>query len=350
MGGMYPHKAISYGDIIPGSEFIRSQARQGTISKSAAIRLTWIDFYRSCQNARLTCRHFAISPDTFYRWFNRFDPYDLTTLEEVSKRPHHVRQAQTPQAVVEKIQALRERYPRWGKEKLAVVLRREDIRISGSTVGRVMAKLRARGLLVEPENIRQAKLARKRRQKPRYAARKPRDFQAHEPGDLLEIDTLQLHISPGELRCQFGAIDIISRFKAVRAYRRQTSTAGTDFLHYLRKKFPFQIRAIQIDGGSEFKDQFEAACQRLKIPLYVNPPRCPELNGHIERANRTSREEFYEVQDLDITVEGLNRQLDQYAYDFNYIRPHQALGYKTPYEYFRRWKRARKAKGASGMS
>ena len=142
MGGMYPRKAISYGDIIPGSEFIRSQARQGTISKSAAIRLTWIDFYRSCQNVRLTCRHFAISPDTFYRWFNRFDPYDLTTLEEASKRPHHVHQAQTPQAVVEKIQALRERYPRWGREKLAVVLRREDIRISGSTVGRVIRSQR----------------------------------------------------------------------------------------------------------------------------------------------------------------------------------------------------------------
>lgn len=55
---------------------------------------------------------------------------------------------------------------------------------------------------------------------------------------------------------------------------------------------------------SEFKDQFEAACQKLKLPLYVNPPRCPELNGHIERANRTSREEFYEVQDLEMSVEG----------------------------------------------
>jgi hypothetical protein len=57
MGACTPRKAIGYGDIIPGSEFIRSLARQGTISKTAAVRLTWIDFHRSCQNVRLTCRH-----------------------------------------------------------------------------------------------------------------------------------------------------------------------------------------------------------------------------------------------------------------------------------------------------
>lgn len=195
-----------------------------------------------------------------------------------------------------------------------------------------MARLKARGLLMEPENIRQAKLTRKRRQKPRYAARKPRDFQATRPGDLIQVDTLQVRICPNEVRFQFVAVDMVSRFQAARVYRRQTSTAGADFLHYLRKKFPFQVRAIQIDGGSEFKDQFEKACQTLKLPLYVNPPRCPELNGHIERANRTAREEFYEVEDLDLKVDRLNRQLERFAYEYNYIRPHQALGYLTPHE------------------
>ena len=336
---MYPHQAISYGHLIPGSEFIRSLARQGTISKEAAKRLLWFDFYRQHPNIRLVCRHFAISPTTFYKWFDRFDPYDLTTLEDASKCPRRVRQPQSPLEVLEKVRALRERYPRWGRDKLAILLQREKIKISGSTVGRIMGRLRARGLLVEPENIRQAKLARKRRQKPRYAARKPRDFQAFEPGDLIEIDTLQIRICPNEVRFQFGAIDIISRFRADRIYRYQTSTAGADFLHFLRKKFPFRLRALQIDGGSEFKAQFEAACLQLGLPLYVNPPRCPELNGHIERANRTSREEFYEVQDLEINTEALNRQLDQYDYVYNYIRPHQALKYKTPYEYVREWKR-----------
>jgi transposase InsO family protein len=346
---MYPHQAISYGHLIPGSEFIRSLARQGTISKEAAKRLLWFDFFHLHPNVRLTCRHFAISPTTFYKWFDRFDPYDLTTLEDASKHPRHVRQPESSLEVIGRVQALRDRYPRWSRDKLAILLQRENIQISGSTVGRIMARLRARGLLVEPENIRQAKLARRRRQKPRYAARKPRDFQAFEPGDLVEIDTLRVQICPNAPRVQFGAIDIVSRFRTARVYRRQTSTAGADFLHYLRKKFPFRLRALQIDGGSEFKAQFEAACQQIGLPLYINPPRCPELNGHIERANRTFREEFYEVEDLDLTVEGLNRQLEQSTYEYNHIRPHLALKYKTPAEYVREWKKQLRKRKASTM-
>jgi putative transposase len=95
------------------------------------------------------------------------------------------------------------------------------------------------------------------------------------------------------MRFQFSAWDMAARYAAFRAYRRQTSTAVADFLHHLKTKLPFPIKAIQIDSGSEFKDQFEEACRRLEIRLFVNRPRCPELNGGVERTNRTSREEFY---------------------------------------------------------
>jgi len=37
---------------------------------------------------------------------------------------------------------------------------------------------------VEPENLRQAKLARRRRRKPRYAVRKPKGYRIEAPGDL----------------------------------------------------------------------------------------------------------------------------------------------------------------------
>jgi len=244
--------------------------------------------------------------------------------------------------VVERVRQLREEYPRWGKEKLAVVLKREGINLSGSTVGRVMKRLRARGVLVEPENVRQAKLARQRRRKPRYAIRRPKGYRVEAPGDLVQVDTLQVRLLPGEVRYQFSARDMISRFDGLRAYKRQTSTAGADFLHYLRKKFPFPLRAIQIDGGSEFKDQFEEACRGKGILLFELPPHSPQLNGRVERANRTHREEFYEVYDVDINLEDHNRQLEQWAYTYNYIRPHQALDYLTPYEYYQQWKRNRK--------
>src|SRR5438309_801898 len=57
------------------------------LSRGARVRLAWMDFYRGCDNVAHTCRHFGISRQTFYRWQRRYDPYDLTTLEEHSPRP-----------------------------------------------------------------------------------------------------------------------------------------------------------------------------------------------------------------------------------------------------------------------
>jgi putative transposase len=340
---MYPHAAQGYGVLIPGSEYIRSLVRQGTVSKEGARRLRWMDHYAEHGNARLTCRYFGISPQTFYRWKNRYDPYDLTTLEEESRRPHRVRLRKTPRAVESRVLELRDRYPRWGREKLAVLLEREGIRLSGSTVGRVMARLRERGLLVEPENVRQAKLARRRRRKPRYAVRKPKGYRVEAPGDLVQVDTLQVWLVPKEVRFQFSAWDMTTKYGASRAYRRQTSTAAADFLHHLKTKFPFPIKAIQIDGGSEFMDQFEEACRSLEIELFVNPPKCPEMNGGVERLNRTSREEFYEVEDLALLTAELNRQIEEWEHTYNYIRPHETLDYLTPNEYYRQWKKIQKS-------
>lgn len=62
-----------------------------------------------------------------------------------------------------------------------------------------MRRLRARGLLVEPENVRQAKLQRRRRRKPRYAVRKAKDYRVQGPGDLVEVDTLQVRLLPDEV-------------------------------------------------------------------------------------------------------------------------------------------------------
>ena len=62
------------------------------LSREARVRLSWMDFYARCDNVTHTCRHFGISRQTFYRWQRRYDPYDLTSLEERSHRPRQCRQ------------------------------------------------------------------------------------------------------------------------------------------------------------------------------------------------------------------------------------------------------------------
>jgi hypothetical protein len=70
--------------------------------------------------------------------------------EPGSRQPRRLRQPQTPLTTVQRIQALREQYPRWGREKLRVLLERERIHISAKSIDRVIARLKARGVLREP--------------------------------------------------------------------------------------------------------------------------------------------------------------------------------------------------------
>src|SRR3989304_993117 len=56
------------------------------LSREARQRLKWFDYYHCHrQNARLTCRHFDISPQTFYRWKRRYDARHLESLESRSR-------------------------------------------------------------------------------------------------------------------------------------------------------------------------------------------------------------------------------------------------------------------------
>ncbi len=95
------------------------------LGRAARVRLTWMDYYRGTENVALTCRHFGISRQTFYRWQRRYDPLDLTTLEDHSHRPRRIRQPTWSFPLEEKVLTLRLQFPRWGKDKLAVLLRRQ---------------------------------------------------------------------------------------------------------------------------------------------------------------------------------------------------------------------------------
>jgi hypothetical protein len=49
--------------------------------------------------------------------------------------------------------------------------------------------------------------------------------------------------------------------------------------------------------------------QRRGILLFVLAPRLSKLNGHVQRAQRTHTEEFYEVTDTNFEIMELNRAL-----------------------------------------
>ncbi|MDD5510340.1 MAG: hypothetical protein PHI12_06005 [Dehalococcoidales bacterium] len=223
---------------------------------------------------------------------------------------------------------LREEYPRWGKDKLVVLLRCEEFACSASTVGRISHKLKERGILKEP--IPNHISARKRQRQRPYVLRKPKDYLAEEPGDIVEVDTLDVRPLPGVILKHFTARDIISRWDVLEAHSRATSNIVSGFIDILLKRMPFPVKAIQVDGGPDFQDTFEEECQRIGIKLFVLPPRLPRLNNGVERAHITHTEEFYEVAESSFDVAELNNELLERERIHHEVRPNQALGYLTP--------------------
>lgn len=310
------------------------------LSREARARLAMLDWHRSHgENVARTARHFGYSRPTVYRWLARYDRYRLESLEGRSSRPRRRRRPTWTPEIVEAVRRLRTRYPRWGKDKLAVLLRREGRRISVSMVGRILAALRRRGALVEP--LRHAVTRGARAARRPHAIRKPARWPVAEPGDLVEIDTVFLRPAPGVVARQFTARDVVSRWDVLALVPRATAVAAAGFLDALVARLPFPPRAIQVDGGSEFMAEFETACAARSIRLFVLPPRSPKLNGAVERANRTHAEEFHELAWGEPDLARLSRALLRWERTYNTVRPHQALGYLTPAEYVARWEAGR---------
>ena len=326
----------TYGHILPGAVRISTIKR---LSKEAKKRLKWMDWYESHgSNARLTCRHFGLSPDVFYRWKNRYNPYNLLSLEDdmISRTPHKIRQPETDPAIVQRVKELREMYPRWGKKKIWKLLDREDIETTISTVGRTLTRLRHKGLLKEPAIVvARIEQGKRRKRKLRFHAI-PRDwnYQPDYAGDLIQIDTVYVYPRPGLTRYQFTACDYITKQIARCTASHITSRSAKKILDIIEERFAFKVKVIQIDGGSEFKAEFEAECQKRGIILYVLPPHSPKLDGVVERAQKTSKEEIYDILDVPENIEAHNELLKRQDYVYNFIRPHDSLDLMTPNQYY----------------
>lgn len=271
---------------------------------------------------------FHRSVATVYRWMKSYKTEGIRGLSPKSRRPKRTRKQQWSAAAEDAVLRLRHQHRRAGKAKLRSLMLAEGIDLSESTIGRILASLKRRNLLLEPLHG-----VRSRRAKPQrpYATRVPADKrQPTEPGALVQIDTVHIRPSAGPQRRQFTAIDVVSRCVVLGVRSQATAGTAAAFLEELVDRMPFPVQAIQVDGGSEFMAEFEDACQQREIALYVLPPRSPKLNGRVERMNGTCRREFWEWYDGELDLPTLQQALRDYETYYNTQRLHQALGYRTP--------------------
>lgn len=269
----------------------------------------------------------GVPRSTLYRW--------QRCPEFRSRRPRRLRRPLWTSDLVHAVEELRLDNPMWGKRKLVVLLRREGRTVSASTVGRILRRLVERGAVTAVPTLRKKPGGRRFRLSlaQRYARRLPKGLKPDRPGALVQIDTLFVNVAPDRTIKHVTAYDPVAKWTVGAVFTRATAQCATQLLNKLISEAPFAITGIQVDGGSEFKAAFEAACQARSLDLYVLPPNRPQLNGAVERAQGSWRYEFYACYDLPSQVDKLQPFVDAFAHRYNHHRPHDALDGQTPAQY-----------------
>lgn len=277
----------------------------------------------------------CISRATYYRWQRNYKLHGLVGLENQSKRPHIVRSSTWNQELEQQVLKIRRQFPLWGKNKISVILKREKgIMVSVSMVGRILKNL-INQQFVKPVMFYYGRVKIKReRDFKGHAKRWKYGMRANKPGELIQIDHTSIDYDNKLSFKHFKAVCPITRLAVEQIYNNATSKTAVQFLYQVKKQFPFPIESIQVDGGSEFMKYFEKACKDNNIDLYVLPPRSPELNGNVERGNSTVKYEFYYQYDGPLEISIVRYYLKKFVELYNKFRPHQALQYLTPWQYY----------------
>ncbi|MCL1787824.1 MAG: DDE-type integrase/transposase/recombinase [Defluviitaleaceae bacterium] len=130
------------------------------------------------------------------------------------------------------------------------------------------------------------------------------------PGEKVQIDVKEAPYCclkgkarrDGKRLYQWTAIDECTRLRFVYAYEDHTPENSIDFWDRLKNAFPFPIKSVQTDNGTEFTYRFisdntlcpfEKTLAAQSVKHILIPPRTPWKNGKVERSHRNDQRYFY---------------------------------------------------------
>lgn len=145
---------------------------------------------------------------------------------------------------------------------------------------------------------------------------------ALKPGDLVQIDTL--HVIPGILYV-YTLLDVFSRWAYAKVSQRINTHSSLVFVKLAQREFPHSFEVLQSDHGSEFSTYFS---ENIKINHRHSRVRRPNDNGHLERFNRTLKEEC--LDEIPKTLKAYQKTIPEYLSYYNNERLHLGLNLKTP--------------------
>ena len=276
------------------------------------------------------CRDFGFSRRVGYKWVRRFELEGRRGLEDRSRRPRH-----SPRQVARKwltrIRRVHRKHWSWGSRKVVAALRRQypsECTPSVRTISRTFKRL---GL--------NRRMRRRTRLGPQLKRRAL--TQAQRCNQVWTVDF------KGWFRTQDGqrvepltVRDLFSRYLlSIRLFRDQSwQPVRREFLRlFTRFGYPEVIRT---DNGGPFGSSGPGGLSRLSawwtalgIRVEFIAPGHPEQNGGHEQIHRVLKAEI--TRPTSCHLRGQKRRTARWRKTYNQVRPHEALGQRTPAEIYR---------------
>jgi transposase InsO family protein len=266
---------------------------------------------------------YDVSRKTIYKWIERYETGGPAGLEERSRAPVGHPNA-IPLKVVEKIIAAKLYHQKWGPKKVIAWLRgqhSEEQWPAVSTAGEI---------------LRRERLVRHRRRKRRTPPYTEPFNKCEEPNQVWSADFKgQFRTGDGNLCYPLTITDNCSRYLLeCRGLSRATFEQTQPWFEWAFREYGLP-EAIRTDNGVPFASVGLGGLSRLSmwfIKLGISPERIepghPEQNGRHERMHRSLKEAT--AKPPMSTLQMQQRAFNEFVHEYNFQRPHEALGQKTP--------------------
>lgn len=274
---------------------------------------------------------FKMHRKTIYRWREKYDG-TAQSLKNKSRRPHSHPKQHTEEEI-KMIKNYKYKNKETGLIVLWVKLRRAGYTRSITSLYRVMQRI----------GIYSKVPSKKKEYEP-----KPYEEMRY-PGERVQVDvkyvpakSLTKEVKEKDGRYyQYTAIDEYTRKRVLWASKEQSTSASTEFIKVIMRKFPFKIECIQTDNGFEFtnrlnwqgtkkKTMFENKLEELGIRHKLIKPKTPRHNGKVERSHRKDQERFY-YNKVFCSFEDFKNRLKYWEKEYNNF-PMKPLKWLSPNE------------------
>lgn len=227
-------------------------------------------------------------------------------------------------SIAEPLKELAQERPRWGWRRLIIMVRRKGLQVGEHRFRRIYREL---ALQVRPRRKRKVNFIRGNTVPPvsRPNERWSIDFMHDRVGNHRSIRSMNI-VDDFTRECL--ALDVAYSFGSADVIRKLEDIA-------FERGFPGTVR---FDNGSEFTSHamLRWGAER-KIQLHFIAPGKPTQNANIESLNGKIRDELFNMHRF-MTIFEARRAAAEWMQDYNDVRPHSALGYRTPREFAEQFK------------